>query len=397
MEASLFAQMISESLAKNKEEFNNLSQLIWAHPETQYDEHFAHALLTDFLSKEGFVVEKAYAGVPTAFRAEIATSDYVVGSHPVIAILCEYDALPEIGHACGHNLIAEVGIAAGCAVRDVLLSNSQTKFPGKVVVLGCPAEEGGGGKIDLINFGCFRDIDFVMMAHPFPHDVLHCITLGIERCTVEFFGRATHASCQPWEGVNALDAAISAYNAVSLSRQQMKPDWRAHAIIAKGGTVPNVIPDHSESQYYMRCQNMEDMAILKSKLIQCFECAAEATGCRMVLSWDPKPYLPLRSNRTMASTFGDFAQAENLVYGPDPGLHGSSDIGNVSMVVPTIHPRFFVGESHLIHTREFQKLAGSSKTQPYCLRMAKIMALTAVELFINKSLREKVTREFDGC
>ncbi|XP_055349398.1 peptidase M20 domain-containing protein 2-like [Paramacrobiotus metropolitanus] len=393
----MYSALVGKFLEEHKEQFHHIGLELWKNPELLFQEHFAHQLLTDYLERNGFAVQREYAGLTTAFRAEIATANYITGceSHPTVAILCEYDALPQIGHACGHNLIAEVGVAAACAARHVLLHAEWSKSPAKIVVLGCPAEEGGGGKITLINNGAFRDIDFALMIHPHYSDVLYVATLGIERVIVRYTGKASHASCGPWDGINALDAAISAYNSVSLLRQQMKPDWRVHAIISGCSEAVNVIPENSVSEYYIRCLLPEDLPILKEKVTRCFESAALATGCKLSLEWDPMRYLPLRSNHVLADIFGRFAKDEGIVYEPDPGLMGSSDIGNVSNVIPTIQPKVSLGKLALIHTKEFATLAGSPDAQPYALRAAKIIALTTLELFDSPGLRAAAQKEFN--
>ncbi|OQV25589.1 putative Peptidase M20 domain-containing protein 2 [Hypsibius exemplaris] len=211
---------ISDTLARHADSLNDISQKIWREPELYFQEKFAHNLLTDFLERNGFTVVRGYKNIATAFRAEFQSPNYDRLLHPTIAVLCEYDALPEIGHACGHNLIAEAGIATGLALRDVLTSHADTAqaVDGKLVILGTPAEEQGGGKVILINEGAFLDIDFAMMVHPFVRNDLEPVILGIEACRVEFRGKAAHAACGPWEAVNALDAAVSLYQNVALFR-----------------------------------------------------------------------------------------------------------------------------------------------------------------------------------
>src|SRR5262249_43220670 len=208
------------------DDLEKLSRRIHDNPELCYQEVKAASWLTEFLASQGFKVERGVAGVETAFRATLET-----GEGPTIAIMCEYDALPGIGHACGHNVIAASGAGAGAA-----LAVARSVLPqGRVQGIGTPAEEGGGGKCPLIKAGVFKDVDAAMMIHGFDRTILHQDLLGIARGTFEFTGKASHASADPWEGVNALDAVIATFNAVSMMRQQVRPDCRIHGIITNGG------------------------------------------------------------------------------------------------------------------------------------------------------------------
>ncbi|GAU88017.1 hypothetical protein RvY_00790 [Ramazzottius varieornatus] len=273
---------------------------------------------------------------------------------------------------------------------------NDSSFPaGKVVVLGTPAEEGGGGKIDLINAGAFKDIDFAMMIHPHSDDVLYTVTLGLERCFVRFHGKASHPTVGPLEGISALDAAVAAYSNVSQARQHMMPEWRVHGILINGGTCADVVPEYTLSQYYVRCPKMRDLPIMKQQLNACFEAAAKSTGCRVEVEWMTRVFLPLDTNRAMANIFGKYSMQDGVIYGKDPGLIGSSDIGNVSVELPTIHPKVYIGQKTLIHTRDFQTLAGSPGAQYYILRAAKAMAMTCIDLIQNPQLRAEAKQEFE--
>jgi amidohydrolase len=231
---STLKDSISQAVDRLADELDALSHQIHAHPELAYQEVQACGWLSDFLARQGFKVEKGVGGVESAFRGTIET-----GEGPTIAILCEYDALPGIGHACGHNVIATSGVGAGAALAAV-----RAQLPkGRIQVIGTPAEEGGGGKVKLIKGGVFREVDCAMMIHGFDRTLLHQDLLGIVRGTFEFTGRASHASADPWEGVNALDAVIQTYNAISMLRQQVRPDCRIHGIITNGGAAANIIPE----------------------------------------------------------------------------------------------------------------------------------------------------------
>ncbi|XP_055334574.1 xaa-Arg dipeptidase-like isoform X2 [Paramacrobiotus metropolitanus] len=394
---AVFQKQIDAVVKRYENALNDISQELWNNPELLYKEYKAHQLLTDFLEKEKFTVTRKYKELDTAFRAEFQSAKYDPSLHATIAVLCEYDALPEIGHACGHNLIAESGIAAGLALQDILRNQSDAgSVEGRLVVLGCPAEEGGGGKVDLIRASAFDDIDFAMMVHPFPWNDLEPIILGIERCYVKYHGKAAHASCGPWEGINALDAAVAAYQDVSLFRQQMKPNWRVHAVILNGGAKPNIIPDLTVSHYYMRTQNAADMQVLKTRLMDIFNAAAKATGCTMEIEWEGRPYTGMLHNSTMSALYKKYAAAEGMEFPENvPGFYGSTDMGNVSITVPSIHPCVFIGQQYLIHTKDMAKQAGSPQAQPYILNAAKAMAFTAIELYQSKELRDKAKLEFE--
>src|SRR5438552_996556 len=224
---------IAQAVDRLADELEALSKQIHANPELGYQEVKACAWLSEFLGKQGFKVEQGVGGVDTAFRATIET-----GEGPTVAILCEYDALPGIGHACGHNVIATSGAGAGAALAAI-----RNQLPkGRVHVIGTPAEEGGGGKIKLIKAGLFKDVDAAMMIHGFDRTLLHQDLLGIARATFEFTGKASHASADPWEGVNALDACVQTYNAVAMLRQQVRPDCRIHRMI---GIAPEGMAIHT--------------------------------------------------------------------------------------------------------------------------------------------------------
>src|SRR5205085_1340651 len=247
---------------------------------------------------------------------------------PTIAILCEYDALPAIGHACGHNVIATAGAGAGAAlaaVRDQLP-------PGRVQVIGTPAEEGGGGKVKLIQGGVFRDVDAAMMIHGFDRWILHQDLLGIVRVGFEFRGRAAHASADPWEGVNALDAVIQTFNNVSMLRQQVRPSARIHGIVTNGGAAPNIIPEHAACLFYVRAADLDYMWNLHARVIACAEGAAKATGAMLkVVDYGESAYEPMKRNDALLGAFRENLRALGATESPEvKDRLGSSDVGNVS-------------------------------------------------------------------
>jgi amidohydrolase len=354
-------------------ELDALSHRIHAHPELAYQEVKACGWLADFLAAQGFKVEKGVGGLETAFRAVIET-----GAGPTIAILCEYDALPGIGHACGHNVIATSGAGAGAALAAV-----KGELPaGRVVVIGTPAEEGGGGKIKLIDGGVFRDVDCAMMIHGFDRTLLHQDLLGIVRATFEYTGRASHASADPWAGVNALDACVQTYNAVSMLRQQVRPDCRIHGIITNGGQAANIIPEHAAATFYVRAPRIDTMWELYKRVVACAEGAAKAAGVSLKVVQHDTVYEPLVSSRVMLDLFAANMRTVGLTEGePIPDRLGSSDIGNVSQVLPAIQPMIGIAPTGMaIHTRDFADAAIQPLARAGMVAAAKAMAMTTYDL-----------------
>ncbi|CAL1544856.1 unnamed protein product [Lymnaea stagnalis] len=373
---------------------HKLSQVIWANPELLFKEKVAHDALTDFLEERGFAVERRYKNLDTAFRATWECAhDGNNTKVPNVVIICEYDALPEIGHGCGHNLIAQAGAAAGIGVKAAL--EKFEKPMGKVTILGTPAEEGGCGKQVLIDAGAFDDVDVAMMCHPSNFSRNHMDILAARLGKVTYHGKPAHASAFPWEGVNALDAAVQAYNGISALRQQIKPTSRLHAIISKGGAKPNIIPDLAELELMARASLVKDLHGLIDKVNGCLNGAATATGCTVDISWEPYVYSDLQSNQAMLQVYDKHLPRFEPSPGPrgDNGVAGSTDMGNVSYVVPSIHPMYRIGEASN-HTREFTAVAGEGKAQEPTQNQGKALALTALEIMSDLSLLENIQLEF---
>ena len=223
-----------------------------------------------------------------------------------MCVICEYDALPEIGHACGHNLIAEAGVAAGLGLKAALESSNAPK--GRLTVMGTPAEEGGGGKIKLIKNGAFKDVDIAMMVHPAPYSILKTQFIACLELKVTYTGKAAHAAAFPWEGVNALDAAVMAYNSISVLRQQMKPDHSVHGVITNGGAKPNIIPEKASMEYYIRAPTRNEVYAFAEKIRACFEAAASATGCQLDIE-ESSSFFDMQSNNTLAKSYLENYQA----------------------------------------------------------------------------------------
>jgi len=386
---SAVKDQIAAAVERLGDELESLSRRIHDHPELGYQEVKAAGWLTEFLDGQGFKVERGVAGVDTAFRATIESGD-----GPTIAILCEYDALPAIGHACGHNVIATAGVGAGAALAAV-----RDKLPnGRVCVIGTPAEEGGGGKVRLIRGGVFSDVDAAMMIHGWDRWVPHQDLLGVVRVGFEFTGKAAHASADPWEGVNALDGVIQTFNNVGMLRQQVRPDARIHGIVTSGGAAPNIIPELAAAMFYVRAASLEYLEQLQARVIACAEGAATATGCTVKATLYDNTYEPMKRNRTLAEAFRVNMQRVGVPESPELKERlGSSDVGNVSQVIPTIQPYVRIApEGTPWHSRAFAEAAVSPLAREGMLAAAKVMAMTTLDLLAEPGLLDRAKQEFQG-
>jgi amidohydrolase len=386
---STVKDQIGQAVDRLADDLEQLSRRIHDHPELAYQEVKAAGWLSDYLTGQGFKVERGVAGVETAFRATIET-----GHGPTIAILCEYDALPSIGHACGHNVITTSGAVAGAALAAV-----RAALPaGRIQVIGTPAEEGGGGKVKLIQGGVFEHVDVAMMIHGFDRWILHQDLLGIVRVGFEFTGKAAHASADPWEGVNALDAVIQTFNNVSMLRQQIRPEARIHGIVTQGGAAPNIIPEAAACTFYVRAAKLEYMWALHKRVIACAEGAATATGCTLKVVEFEAPYEPLKRNNTLLDLFRANMKTTGAVESPPMADRmGSSDIGNVSQVIPAIQPMVQIAPHGTpIHSRAFEAAAVSGLAREGMCQAAKTMAMTTYDLLADPGLVKKARAEFEA-
>ena len=292
--------------------------------------------------------------------------------------MCEYDALPTIGHACGHNIIATSGVGAGAGLAAV-----RSRLPaGRVQVIGTPAEEGGGGKVKLIRAGVFEGVDCAMMIHGFDRTLLHQDLLGIVRTDFEYAGKAAHAAADPWAGVNALDACIQTFNAVSMLRQQVRSDCRIHGIIVNGGAAANIIPEYAKATFYVRAPRIDTMWELHRRVVACAEGAARATGATLTVTQNEMVYEPLKRNQTLLDVFAANMREPGLLEGePIPDRLGSSDVGNVSQVLPTIQPMVAIAPTGMaIHSRDFVDAAVQPLAHAGMLAAAKTMAMATYDL-----------------
>lgn len=373
-------------IERQAEELWALALRIHANPELGFAEHKAAAWLTEVLERNGFQVEQGVGGLPTAFRAVHPAQR----PGPRLAILAEYDALPELGHACGHNLIAAIAVGAALG-----LAPFKENLPGALLVLGTPAEEGGGGKIKLIHAGLFRDVDAAMMVHPSDQTLPERGSLAITEVKIEFHGKAAHASSEPEKGINALDAVIQTFVALNALRQHIKDGSRIHGIITHGGVKPNIVPEYAAALFYVRSADNTYRDELVEKLRRCAEGAALATGAKLVFTKVGHEYKAIRPNKTLAQIFAKYLG--ELGYPPEApaGGLGSTDMGDVSWEVPAIHPYIRIGPGEIPgHSREFAEAARSEGAKEAMLAAAKAVAATCLELWTDPGLFRKVQEEF---
>lgn len=369
-----------------RDQLSELSQKIHANPEIAFQEVKAANWLTGYLKENGFTVEKSVCGIATAFRAS-----YGQGK-PVIAILAEYDALPKLGHACGHNLIATSAVGAGIASKLAI-----DKFGGRVQVMGTPAEEIYGGKITMAERGAFDGADAAMMVHPGVRNTATIRSLACQTLDVEFFGKAAHAAARPAEGINALEAMVQSFAAINSLRQHIKDRARIHGIITNGGEAANVVPSHSAGNFIVRAEDDDYLDELKEKVINCFVGAATASGARLEYKWGQVRYAALRNNLTLARLFRQNMRSLGRripLFDPKSSF-GSSDMGNVSQLVPGIHPSVAIAPVKVLsHSPEFASAAASETGLRGLLDAAKAMAMTTVDLVARPELVDRAKEEF---
>ncbi|MFV8830276.1 M20 family metallopeptidase [Alkalihalobacterium sp. APHAB7] len=379
---------INQEIEQLRESFYKISQYIGENPELGHEEFKASKRLSEELQKHDFQVQLDTAGLPTAFEAVYDSG--MPG--PTIGFMAEYDALPELGHACGHNLIGTMAIAAGIGLSKVLKSCG-----GKIYVYGTPAEETRGGKVTMAEQGIFNHLDVAMMVHPYHRHEKSGSSLAMDAIQFEFFGKAAHAAASPHEGVNALDAVIQTFNSINALRQHVTSDVRIHGIIPEGGKAANIVPDHAVAQFYVRAANRSYLNEVVEKVKACAQAAALATGAKLETSFYEFSYDDMRTNEALSTTF-----TENLVQlGIDEasihekGSGGSLDMGNVSHVVPSIHPYIKIcNEPYACHTHEFRAAAMSDQGFEGLILAAKCMANTAYDIMTKPELLSTIKDEF---
>ncbi len=367
-------ERVVAAIEARRDELIHISDTIHANPELAFEEFEAAALLSGALEKAGFTVERGVAEMETAFVATLHGQD----SGPTVAFMAEYDALAGLGHACGHNIIAAAALGAGLGMKAVL-----PELHGAIQVIGTPAEEGGGGKIIMVEAGIFDEVDAAIMMHPSGRNLIGRGALTATAVDVEFFGRSAHAAATPDMGINALDAIILTFSGINALRQQLRDDARIHGIITHGGDAPNVIPDYTKAEILVRAADTPYALEVLDKVRRCAEGAAQATGARLEFRQIGKRYDARMPNPKLVALFKDNIESLGLeieLAGANE-RRGSSDSGNVSQVVPTIHPYIAIGPEDMGgHTNEFREAAVSPAGHEGLINSAKAMAMTAVDL-----------------
>lgn len=364
-----------------------LSQTIFENPELAFREFNASALLCDTLQANGFVVERGIGGLETAFRAEARGAS----DGATIAFLAEYDALPDLGHACGHNLIAAAAVGAGLAVRACL-----GELAGRIVVIGTPAEESGGGKIILLERGVFADVDAALMTHPSNRTTAARTSLASLGLQLEFRGKAAHAAAAPHDGINALEAVIQTFVGVNALRLHLPNDARVHGIITHGGTAPNIIPEYAAAMFSIRAATLDHANAVVARVVECARGGATATGARLEQRLT-KSLAHVIPNRVVASLLEDNWRALGVSV-DDPGTSermGSTDMGNITHALPAVHAYIAIAPPGVAgHSIEFRDAAISERGQQGMLNAAKGMALTALDLLSDAELLRVAKIEF---
>jgi amidohydrolase len=335
------------AIDRHADELIRLSEQLHADPETAWQEHRAATVVPELLDRAGFAVTSSYLGLDTAFHASF-------GSGPTrIAVCAEYDALPGLGHACGHNLIAASSIGAALGLAAIADDAGMT-----VEVYGTPAEEGGGGKIELLDRGAFASVDLAMMVHPAPVDVAEARPFAVSHSKISYTGKSAHAAAYPEAGINAADAFTVAQVAIGLLRQHIPASTRVHGVVTHAGDAPNAIPEHTTGRWYVRAETLTELAELEPRVLRAFEAGAVATGCELTIEPESKPYAEFRTDETGLAAYRTNALALGREFAPDGTAsrmnRASTDMGNVSQVVPAIHPYIGIGSLPAInHQREF--------------------------------------------
>ena len=377
--------IINSRIEEAAEDLLTASHAIHAKPELAFKEFFACETLTASLAKHGIDAATGVYSLETAFEATLNPNS----DGPTVAILAEYDALPGIGHACGHNIIATTALGATLGLQAVSES-----LPGTIKLIGTPAEEKGGGKELMARQGAFDAVDAAMMIHPAGSNLASMPSICVAEVEVIYHGKSSHASAMPHKGINALDGLLLAYQAISNLRQHIKPTERIHGIITEGGAAPNIVPDRAVGQFYVRAADEKELSILKPRVQACFEAGAKGSGSEVEVNWAGVDYLDLNTNWPLADHFQRHAESLGREFMPyeEALAHGagSTDMGNVSHRLPSIHPMLAVAPPNVvIHNPEFAKWAASEKGDAAVLDGAKALALTATDYLLSTELQQK--------
>ncbi|WP_223280850.1 M20 family metallopeptidase [Streptomyces antnestii] len=364
----------ARTVASDAERLIRLSEQLHAHPETAWEEHRSARWVAESLEEAGFTVQPAYLGLDTAFLATFGSGPFRLG------LCAEYDALPGLGHACGHNLISAITVGAARALAPLADAAGLT-----IEVYGTPAEEGGGGKIELLERGAFAGLDLAMMAHPAPVDVAEAEPFAVSHSHVSYQGKAAHAAAYPEQGVNAADAFTVAQVAIGLLRQQLPPTVRVHGVMTNGGEAPNAIPARTEGRWYVRAASLDQLTETEDKVWRCFEAGALATGASLDIQPESKPYAEFRTYQPALNAYVRNAEHLGRVFdrnSPARDMNrASTDMGNVSQVVNAIHPYVGIGSlPALNHQPEFAAHCVGGDAEKALLDAATALAWTALDV-----------------
>ena len=387
MDVRALKKRLAERVDARAPALDRLALAIHSRPELAFEERFAADSLVAYLRAEGANAETTAGGLDTAFVVEAGAGG------PLIAILGEYDALPGIGHGCGHNLMGAAAVGAFLALRDVL-----NGLKGRVRLIGCPAEERGNGKVHLIEGGVFDGVDAALMYHPGDRDEIDPLMLAMVNLDVELLGKAAHAAAEPHEGVNALDGLVLGWNAMSALRLLVRSDSRIHGIITDGGKAANIIPDRAAARLMVRSPENTYLADLRRRVLACFEGAALATGCELKTEWSEVCEV-VNTNRPLAEAFAENAKALGRTMHPrrSSDTHGSTDMGNVTTLVPGIHPFLAITEGPVPgHSIAFTEAAKTPHALETMRLAAKALAMTALDAFVDGSLVKRAKEAHNG-
>lgn len=373
-------------------EMFDIATKMYDEPELGHREVKSSQFLQGFLTRHGVAVEAPVAGMDTAFRGAVKGK----ADDPVVALMAEFDALPEIGHGCGHNIIGTAACGAAAA-----LATLGADMPGEALVLGSPAEEGGvenaGGKVLMVRDGLFKRVAAAIMIHPSSSNMVVTSSNGREALEISFQGKPAHAAGAPHEGINALEACIQMFNGINSLRQHVKPDVRIHGIITKGGVAPNIVPEFAQARVYVRAGERRYLAEVVDKVKRCAEGAALATGAKVTFRNFANTYEPMRTNHIVAEIMAaNYRELGLRIEGSERGGAGSTDMGNVSQVVPSVHAYLAIcGREVAGHSREFADATVAEGGRAGLLASAKILACTAYDLLSQPEVLRRAWDEFD--
>ena len=378
-------EIISE-IEKIKESLWDINDYIYCNPELGDQEFKAVEKLTSLLEKHSFNIETGIANRETSFKAEFDSG--IEG--PTIAYMCEYDALPGIGHGCGHNMIGTMGAGAGVALSKII-----NKIGGKVVVFGTCAEETNGAKVDMAEQGLFNNVDVAMMLHPNNVTCESGTSLAMEAIEFDFFGQTSHAAASPEKGINALDAVILTFNGINALRQHVTSDVRMHGIISEGGVAANIVPDKAVAKFYVRAEKKKYLKEVVEKVKNIARGAALMTGARLEISNYESSFDDMNTNKNLSKIFNKNLEGLGVEVKEAEKVSGSLDMGNVSYVVPSIHPMIGIGNVNLVgHTVEMAEATITKEAHEAIVKGVTALAFTGYDVISDKNLLAEIKKEF---